>query len=500
MPLSVRELVARREFRLTVVAGEAGLDRPITWVHASEVPDPTPWLEAGSLVLTTGVGHEDPASVAAMARRLAATGAAGIGIAVDLVYRTVPPEVAAVGEETGLPVLVVPYATPFVAISQAVASRVAGEERAALERALLVHRRLTEAALAHGAAPGAVRVLAREYGGWAAVVDASGAVLHAAPEAAAAEAAEAAAEAGGLRSREGQSLSFVDARGHLVGHALGTGAARGMLLIWRRAAFTGPEHSVVAAAASLVTYEFEQRRAATAQARRSSADAVHQALREGADPAAARRLLSAWGLDPAAVTVLVARAARWPGDAHDVLADQDLPVLAAAGTDGETVLLTSEPERVLALLEDRTAGVGASGRVGAGELAEGLRQARQALVIGLREGRQVTSVGDLGVIELLLASAERSVPDALVRRLIDPLRRAETERGIPLVATVRAFLDNNGSVARASAELSVHRHTLHFRLGVVGDVLDADLDSSYVRLELALALQAHALRGDAAAP
>ncbi|WP_049579776.1 PucR family transcriptional regulator [Streptomyces sp. SBT349] len=507
MPLSVRELVARREFRLSVAAGAAGLDRPISWVHASEVPDPTPWLEPGSLVLTTGVGHDGPSSVAAMTRRLADAGAAGVGIAVDLVYREVPPEVAAAGEETGLPVLVVPYATPFVALAQAVARRIAGEERAALERALVVHRRLTEAALARGAAPGAVRVLARELDGWAAVVDAGGTVTEVAPEGAVGAAAVAAGELGGGRS--GQSVSVVDATGHLVGHPLGAGGPRGHLLIHRRAAFTAAEHSVVAAAASLVTYEWEQRRAAAAQARRSGADAVAQALRPGADPEAARRLLAAWGVPPEAVTVLVARAVDWGGDPHGFLAERDLPVLAAGPgvdgegdgegeEDGESVLLTGDPERVIALLRGRCAQVGVSGRVGAAELAEGVRQARQALVIGAREGREITRVGDLGVVDLLLASAERSVPDVLVRRLIDPLSRAGAERGMPLVATVAAFLDNNGSVARASAELGVHRHTLHHRLEVVREVLGRDLDSSYVRLELALALQAHALRGDGA--
>ncbi|RKN38619.1 PucR family transcriptional regulator [Streptomyces hoynatensis] len=143
-------------------------------------------------------------------------------------------------------------------------------------------------------------------------------------------------------------------------------------------------------------------------------------------------------------------------------------------------------------------GVGVSAEVSAGELAEGLRQAGQALAIGTREGRRVTSVRDLGVVELLLASGN-AVPDSLIRRLVTPLRRAEAERGIPLLATVEAFLGNNGSVARASAELGVHRHTLHYRLGVVREVLGRDLDSAYVRLELALALQAHALRGEGTA-
>ncbi|WP_158562786.1 PucR family transcriptional regulator [Marinitenerispora sediminis] len=510
MPLTVRELVSRGELGLSVAAGAAGLDRPISWVHASEVPDPTPWLDPGSLVLTTGLGHDGPASLATLARRLDAAGAAGLGIGVDVVHTAVPEEVVRAGDSTGLPVLVVPYATPFVAIARAVARRVAEEERAALQRALDVHRRLTGAVLDHGAAPGAVRVLARELGGRAAVVDRAGRCLAAGPE-------DAAGEVGGLldglRPADGRrrSLSVAGPRRHLLGYPLGTEGTRGHLLVWRESPFAGTDHGVVAAAASLVTYELELQRSALARARRSSADAVREVLREGAAPATAARLVTSWGIDPERVVVILLGRAPEAGDedaedVHDVLADQDVPALACSTDWGETVLLTTRADLVIDALRasaerrgrDLSGGVGVSDVLTAAELADGLRQARQALAIGRKEGRTVTSVRDLSVVELLLASAERSIPETLVRRLVDPLRRAEEERGVPLVATVRAFLEHNGSVADASAELGVHRHTLRSRLDAVRQVLGRDLDSSYVRLELAIALQAQALRADSA--
>ena len=51
--LSLRDLL--RELDVRVVAGEAGLDRAVRWVHISELPDPTPWLSGGELLLTTGL-------------------------------------------------------------------------------------------------------------------------------------------------------------------------------------------------------------------------------------------------------------------------------------------------------------------------------------------------------------------------------------------------------------------------------------------------------------
>ena len=51
--LPLRDLL--RELELEVVAGEAGLDRAVRWVHSSELADPTPWLSGGELLLMTGL-------------------------------------------------------------------------------------------------------------------------------------------------------------------------------------------------------------------------------------------------------------------------------------------------------------------------------------------------------------------------------------------------------------------------------------------------------------
>ena len=54
--LSVRELIGDLDVEL--LAGEAQLDTPVRWVHISELPDPTPWLSGGELLLTTGMALE----------------------------------------------------------------------------------------------------------------------------------------------------------------------------------------------------------------------------------------------------------------------------------------------------------------------------------------------------------------------------------------------------------------------------------------------------------
>src|SRR3712207_7382967 len=41
-------------FRSQVVAGAAGLDRPVLWAHTCETPEPTRWLGPNELLMTMG--------------------------------------------------------------------------------------------------------------------------------------------------------------------------------------------------------------------------------------------------------------------------------------------------------------------------------------------------------------------------------------------------------------------------------------------------------------
>ena len=43
-----------RDLDVRLVAGEAGLENAVRWVHISELADPTPWLSGGELLPTTG--------------------------------------------------------------------------------------------------------------------------------------------------------------------------------------------------------------------------------------------------------------------------------------------------------------------------------------------------------------------------------------------------------------------------------------------------------------
>src|ERR671914_343397 len=54
--LTVRDIASLPDVGLTVVAGEEGLGNEVSWLHVSELADPTQFLEGGEFLLTTGLG------------------------------------------------------------------------------------------------------------------------------------------------------------------------------------------------------------------------------------------------------------------------------------------------------------------------------------------------------------------------------------------------------------------------------------------------------------
>ncbi|MGM1061833.1 PucR family transcriptional regulator [Saccharothrix sp. Mg75] len=167
MSLTVGELA--REVGLTVLVG-AGLDREVAWVHSTELADPAPFLEGGELLLTTGLA---PVPADEYVRGLVAAGVVGLGFGTGLSHDEVPADLVRAARDAGLALLEVPRATPFIAITKAVA-RAAW---AAVARVNEAHRVLTRAAVARGPA-GVVEALARLVGGAVVLLDARRAPVH----------------------------------------------------------------------------------------------------------------------------------------------------------------------------------------------------------------------------------------------------------------------------------------------------------------------------------
>src|SRR4029453_15806732 len=85
-----------RDLEVPLVAGEAGLENAVRWVHISELEDPTPWLSGGELLLTTGMRLEDPGRQRAYVPLRGGHGLAGLGLGTGFAHGEIP---AALREE-----------------------------------------------------------------------------------------------------------------------------------------------------------------------------------------------------------------------------------------------------------------------------------------------------------------------------------------------------------------------------------------------------------------
>src|ERR687892_2376203 len=104
--LLLRDLV--RDLDIRLVAGEAGLERPVRWVHISELDDPTPWLSGGELLLTTGMNLPDAATQRAFVERLVGHELAGLGLGTGFAHADVPQPLRDAAAELDFPLFEIP--------------------------------------------------------------------------------------------------------------------------------------------------------------------------------------------------------------------------------------------------------------------------------------------------------------------------------------------------------------------------------------------------------
>ncbi|NKE64086.1 hypothetical protein FXN61_48340 [Lentzea sp. PSKA42] len=147
MPMTLARLRQEPALRLRVLAGHDLLDRPVGWVHVSELDDPTPFLEGGELLLTTGLRVDADTDFRAFVARLVDREVAGLGFGIGLGHDVVPVGLVTAADEAGLPLLEVPKRTPFIAISKAVSAAVAADSYAEVTATNAAQRELTAAAL-----------------------------------------------------------------------------------------------------------------------------------------------------------------------------------------------------------------------------------------------------------------------------------------------------------------------------------------------------------------
>ncbi|MDR7435423.1 MAG: PucR family transcriptional regulator ligand-binding domain-containing protein [Armatimonadota bacterium] len=149
MGLTVREALQLEVMRpVRIVAGHAGLDREIRWVHIIDIPEIIPWVRGGELLLTTGYGWptEDEERRRTV-RELNAKGLAAILFEPSKFLQEIPRSILEEAEALHLPILEAPWELAFVDITEAVSREIIKRQYELIERADEIHRALTLAAV-----------------------------------------------------------------------------------------------------------------------------------------------------------------------------------------------------------------------------------------------------------------------------------------------------------------------------------------------------------------
>ncbi|MGB3827337.1 MAG: PucR family transcriptional regulator ligand-binding domain-containing protein [Ornithinimicrobium sp.] len=466
----------------------AGLPaEPLTAVHVSELSDPTPFLEGGELLLTTGMpwaltGLDTTAYVSRLVQR----GVLGLALGLGPVYAEVPPVLRTACLDRGLALLTVPPPTPFLTISRAYWGLLARSGREQLNAALGAQQSLVQASA--GPRPGETTVhrLAGAIDGWAALLSPSGEVRTVRPRGREPAAQAASTEIARLRmAGPHSSATFPLEHDDVVVYPLSVGSrltgfiAAGCPRPMRPA----DRHLIVTAAALLAP---RAPGASQTMAERRGIRAVIASVLLDGEIDLAHRLMQEFDVTGFAspVRLLVVH----PGPSEQEVVDEAVRRLLVPA--GQPWLIVQRGRSAVVVLP---AGIGAADvqrfhawlthedpsirvRVSAPVDGRDIKQAYRGLAAEVAAMRP-------GVVSMPTATPpwEGSAPIDL-----GPLRDYTRS---DLVSAVVAYLRVRGHWEQASRDLGVHRNTLRHRIATAAQVLDVDVDDPDVAARLWLSLR-----------
>jgi sugar diacid utilization regulator len=125
------------------------------------------------------------------------------------------------------------------------------------------------------------------------------------------------------------------------------------------------------------------------------------------------------------------------------------------------------------------------------------QEALLAANVGEAEGARVLAFEDTGAYRLLLPAMSED-PAELERfysETVEPLVAYDEQYETELVATVEAYLENDGNVAATAQQLYTHRHTIRYRLERARELCGHDVTATEGREKLGLGLKAMRVLG-----
>jgi len=132
MELTLARLI--EELGLELASGQEAARAHMRWVHSTELPDPTPWLRGGELLLTTGLQLKRARVQAQFVGRLVDHDIVGLGFGTGFAHEEIPEALLEAARERDFPVFEVPYELPFIAITERVFAQLVNERYELLQR------------------------------------------------------------------------------------------------------------------------------------------------------------------------------------------------------------------------------------------------------------------------------------------------------------------------------------------------------------------------------
>ncbi len=538
--ITVQDILEIPDLDLHLLAGSKSTSNPVRWVHITEVPDPTKWLKGGELLLTTGYGFvgSDEQQVELL-KRLIDHNISGLGFGTGFSFDKLPDSLVRVAEEYNFPLFEVPYHTPFIAITEAVASKIVNEQYSLLQRSLAVHEKLTKIVLEEKGLEAILATLSALVGCSAVLFDFHGVVLS---EAAYRRhlGAELIADlwrqiSDRRANRKNFALSLegvgsgVQVYPVVASHRIGAFLA----VVKDSGDFSDYDRIILHHVVTVTALELVKKKAVAETEKRLAGDFFDELIASDLYEEEIARRLAFFGLDPRVPHLIIlvdvdgleaggnGSGERDDAAAQDLkerlhwavdefMAKRDSLFISAARSD-EVVILVQPgkhdtaavmecgremQQAVAQLLPDSGVSVGI-GRTHRSlvDLRQSYYEASYAIKIRrLKSGSGVVaSFDDLGSYGLLLGLQDTLSLEVFYDSVLGKLHEYDEQNSSDLVKSLSCFLEANGHWGDAAEKLYVHRHTLRYRMKRVEEITGRDLDQSQDRMEFWLALKAKEL-------
>lgn len=492
--VTLEQLRARVPLDLRPVAAGPVGRHVVRGVHISELVDPTPYLEGGELLLTTGIPFSQNTSYDDYVRRLAERSVAALGLGLGEGVDEVDQRLARACVLHGVELFVVPPDVPFQRLSQAYWELVSLGERAELASSLRMQTTLADAANTSDAPTAIVQKLAQALGGWVAYESYSESEMFSHPNVPRRLVTALNSQMGRLRSLGPySSATFPLGDWAAIGHTvMDGGRAVGFLTVATPSPTAHPDRQVLLTAATLLSgverLRFERRHTAIRTGR-----AIAELVVAGHTDAATMLASIVSTELPAFVRVIAIRGSGVATASHESLA-RDVGSLAAVEPDptlGSQIAHTPfgmsiGDARILLL-------PAAPGEHAATTKTAAQRPLVSSAVVSLPVPLETVPAVVARLVALVAGSTAGTLlvdhPAALSHRASAWIETLANHPQQNLIPSLRSYLRHRGHWESSARDLGIHRNSLRSRIAAVESILGVDVDNVDIATDLWIALR-----------